>query len=225
VVQPLGGVIERVIIMKLKTWITLSIIGFSFFILNQFSIIPFVAVPTVSMEPVFHRGELILTKRVNTKDIQIGDIIVVAIPNTIQEKYQYPSSMVHRVTEISESTSGQSYFKTRGDNNPSEDPFKTNGKNVQGKVYWHTSKLGYPILFLHSIQGKISIVVIISLLIFDSLYQSFQRNRKKLNQYIISTFQAEIRNEFNGLRSDLQVIQQHLQTVSDKRNEETNENE
>lgn len=60
-------------------------------------------------------------------------------------------------------------------------------------------------------------------MLIDSIAKSFERNRKKLNQLLVGAFQKELQNEFEQLRSELQMFQQSMQQVAANRHENVEE--
>uniref|UniRef100_A0A670Z5R2 Signal peptidase complex catalytic subunit SEC11 n=1 Tax=Pseudonaja textilis TaxID=8673 RepID=A0A670Z5R2_PSETE len=75
---------------------------------------PIVVVLSGSMEPAFHRGDLLfLTNRVE-QPIRVGEIVVFRI-----EGREIP--IVHRVLKIHEKQNGDIKFLTKGDNNAVDD--------------------------------------------------------------------------------------------------------
>ncbi len=114
---------------------------------------PFLAVASNSMEPLLSRGDLILTQSVSSDRIQVGDVIVFKVASAIQEKYGYPDTLCHRVVRIN-TTDGNLSFRTKGDNNASEDPFITPVDNLVGQQKSAVSWLGYGVLYAQSNQGK-----------------------------------------------------------------------
>ncbi|XP_040824917.1 signal peptidase complex catalytic subunit SEC11A isoform X1 [Ochotona curzoniae] len=75
---------------------------------------PIVVVLSGSMEPAFHRGDLLfLTNRVDDP-IRVGEIVVFRI-----EGREIP--IVHRVLKIHEKQNGHIKFLTKGDNNAVDD--------------------------------------------------------------------------------------------------------
>uniref|UniRef100_A0A8C5STH2 Signal peptidase complex catalytic subunit SEC11 n=1 Tax=Laticauda laticaudata TaxID=8630 RepID=A0A8C5STH2_LATLA len=75
---------------------------------------PIVVVLSGSMEPAFHRGDLLfLTNRVE-EPIRVGEIVVFRI-----EGREIP--IVHRVLKIHEKQNGDIKFLTKGDNNAVDD--------------------------------------------------------------------------------------------------------
>lgn len=78
---------------------------------------PLVIVISGSMEPVMYRGDVVLLRGVDPKDVHVGDVIVYDAP-----MYAYP--IIHRVREIKTvEINGklERCFVTWGDNNPAPD--------------------------------------------------------------------------------------------------------
>jgi signal peptidase len=69
---------------------------------------PIMAVVSNSMEPTFHKGDLVIVKGVDPDEIKVGDIIVFENP-------WRGIPVVHRVIGIEE-VDGRRYFITKGDN-------------------------------------------------------------------------------------------------------------
>ncbi len=91
-------------------------------------------VATGSMEPKYSVGDVIIIKQTPKEKIKVGDII-----NYISENEA--NTITHRVVNIVEKD-GQVYYKTKGDNNNSEDPGLIRYDKVQGVLIFKISKLG-----------------------------------------------------------------------------------
>lgn len=91
-------------------------------------------VATGSMEPQYNIGDLIIIKETPKEKIQVGDVINFISENGID-------TITHRVIEIIEKD-GETYYKTKGDNNNSEDSGLVNFNQVQGVLVFKISKLG-----------------------------------------------------------------------------------
>lgn len=91
-------------------------------------------VATGSMEPEYSIGDMIIIKETPKEKIKAGDVI-----NYISENKA--DTITHRVIEVEEKQ-GQTYYKTKGDNNNSEDPEPINYNQVQGVLVFKISKLG-----------------------------------------------------------------------------------
>lgn len=119
---------------------------------------PFAPVTGISMAPVFKEGDLITYGKISPSEVKVGDIIVYNIPPLTQEHYNSPPVVTHRVVEIRDTTMGLQY-RTRGDNNPAQDPWSVGQGDIIGKVSQRLSYLGFPLLFLKSRPGLILIVI------------------------------------------------------------------
>ncbi len=91
-------------------------------------------VATGSMEPKYNVGDMIIIRETPEEKIKIGDII-----NYISENGT--DTITHRVVDIIEKD-GQTYYKTKGDNNNSEDSELVNYSQVKGTLVFKIGKLG-----------------------------------------------------------------------------------
>jgi signal peptidase len=121
---------------------------------------PIFAIPSNSMSPTINVGDLVLAKGVEPSSVNVGDIVVFNVPSPYDKIH--PSPIIHRVVEKID-LNGTLYFKTKGDNNPSEDPWLLPAGNVVGVYAWRIPYMGYPILFLRSPYG-LALVVVLALL-------------------------------------------------------------
>ena len=103
---------------------------------NNISILGFrqYVVATGSMEPKYNIGDLIVIRETTKEEIKIGDVI-----NYISETGI--DTITHRVVDIIQKD-GQTYYKTKGDNNNSVDPELVNYSQVKGILVFKISKLG-----------------------------------------------------------------------------------
>lgn len=113
-------------------------------------------VDTGSMEPGYSVGDLIIIKETPKEKIQVGDVINYTSANGID-------TITHRVVEILEKD-GETYYKTKGDNNNEEDPDLVNFNQVQGVLVFKISKLGTIIKKMLTENGIIIILAFIILL-------------------------------------------------------------
>lgn len=98
---------------------------------------PVVSVVSNSMEPILHRGDLLLVKGYGEYDA--GDIAI----------YQSPAVKFTIVHRIIEKTDGGFVFK--GDNNPAPDKLAVKKEQIVGKVMFAVPLLGYPRLALYAV--------------------------------------------------------------------------
>lgn len=111
-----------------------------------------VAVMSNSMVPEFARGYVVITKKINEKDIKnikVGDIL----------EYQLNQSVViHRIINI-EDEKGSLIFTTQGDNNNAPDIKKVEQNQIIGIVKFKIPYVGYPSVwfseFLFKKESKI----------------------------------------------------------------------
>jgi len=75
---------------------------------------PIVVVLSGSMEPAFHRGDLLFLTNHQEEPIRVGEIVVFKI-----EGRDIP--IVHRVLKVHEKENGEMKFLTKGDNNQVDD--------------------------------------------------------------------------------------------------------
>ena len=90
---------------------------------------PVVAVFSNSMVPEFYKGDMAVVEGVS--DIRLGDIIVFDVPSR-------SVPIIHRIISIQDGE-----IRTKGDNNPSIDPWITSKENVHGKVLFIIPGLGW----------------------------------------------------------------------------------
>ncbi len=128
---------------------------------------PFMGVPTGSMIPTLNRGDFVLVRASNR--IKVGDIIAFHVPSPYDKLN--PSPIIHRVVEIHKEN-GLIYYKTKGDNNPSVDPWMVPSKYVIGVVIWRMPLLGYIILYL---RNAYVIALIVAGLVFWTVYPYLKR--------------------------------------------------
>jgi signal peptidase len=132
---------------------------------------PFMAVSSQSMQPVLNYGDLILVRREQVENIEVGDIIAFNVPSPYNLVAQSPT--VHEVVEkLNEN--GEIYFKTKGDNNPTEDQWKVPAKNVIGKYAGKAPYIGLAALFL---GGPFGLAVISVLITLSFIYPYFKKKR------------------------------------------------
>ena len=119
--------------------ISIAIVWFS---AGVFPIRPYV-IATGSMQPMIYPGDMVLVKKMETKDLAVGDVI------------QFKSNEVyifHRIIDIMEDKEGIGY-KTKGDNNSAADPELIRPGVIRGIVVYTIPKIGWPTLFLKSNGG------------------------------------------------------------------------
>ena len=124
-----------------------------------------------SMSPTFKTGSLLITKKVDGREIKIDDII------TFRKKNDSLST-THRVVAIIEEDNTRK-FVTRGDANNVDDPIPVAENEVLGKVTVYIPLLGYVFGFIRTKQGIILVIVIPALIIMITQIIQLLRYKKE----------------------------------------------
>jgi len=130
---------------------------------------PLVSVTSRSMRPNLEVGDLVIIQGIPATHIQEGDIIVFNPP----EGRGYT---IHRVVETQTLTNGTILFKTKGDDNPTEDPYWVPDKNVHGRVLYRIPYLGY-IALDPTIPIILTIIMAMIMLLWPEKNKKFRRRR------------------------------------------------
>jgi len=147
-------------------------------------VMPFMPVFGNSMEPELHAGNLILIEEKAAADVKVGDIIVYNVPSAIQDYYNYPPVVAHRVIEVRDTEFGIAW-RTKGDNT-GEDPFTVRTNDLRGTVSDQIPFLGFPFLFLQSQQGLIFVMIALSLLALYLYANDLGRGGQKVHRGIFA---------------------------------------
>ena len=108
------------------------------------------------MEPTIKVEDAIITLRQEAKELEVGDIITF-----LSSDPRYSGlTITHRIVGIEKSKNGDLFFRTKGDNNNTEDTALVSAKNVFGRVILKIPKIGYIQTLLMQSYGWIIIVVI-----------------------------------------------------------------
>ncbi len=137
-----------------------------------------------SMEPELHAGNLILIEGKDATDVKVGDIIVYNVPSAIQDFYNYPPIVAHRVIEVRETQFGIAW-RTKGDN-AGEDPFTVRANDLRGTVSHQIPILGFPFLFLQSQQGLMFVAIALSLFALYLYASEISRGGQKVHRGIFA---------------------------------------
>lgn len=137
---------------KLKHENIFSLAAVSIFciLLIWFSVGVFPVYPSViltgSMKPVINPGDIVVIKKIQ----ELKDIESLKAGDIIQFKRD-EIMIVHRITElVKNEDDGLTYFRTKGDNNSTEDKNPVNPNDIKGTVYKTIPKLGLPALILRN---------------------------------------------------------------------------
>lgn len=130
----------------LKGWLAmvLLVVIMVCFGLGLFPIEPIV-IASDSMYPKIHKGDIVLIKDIDVKDIKKGDIIRYKMDNYY---------VIHRVVMINEDKDGSLQFITKGDNNNDVDLLPVKENQVCGIIKADIRYLGYPTLVINKILNS-----------------------------------------------------------------------
>ena len=130
---------------------------------------------TDSMYPEIESGDLIICHTIEPNEVKEGDVIAFFDPAG-----NGTSIVTHRVVEIVEEN-GTYSFRTRGDNNNTEDKDLVPGENLVGIYKSRIGGAGNVALFMQSTTGLIVCVVlpIILLVVYDVIRRRLYEKSKK----------------------------------------------
>lgn len=121
-----------------------------------------------SMETQIYKGDLVIVKEINAKDIKKNDIIAFRNDDIV---------ITHRVKEIY--TDGNNIsFKTKGDNNNTEDDFIVKADEVEGIYITKISKLGNVLVFLSKPLGMLVVILFIVVIAGGMYFITFKPSQK-----------------------------------------------
>lgn len=106
---------------------------------------PMVTVVSDSMEPTYHKGDLLILKNIPFNKIKVGDVIIFTVKGR-----NIP--IVHRVINKT-----SSHVETKGDNNPGQLPFEKNitADQIKGKAIFKIPKVGWTRILLGKLLTRI----------------------------------------------------------------------
>lgn len=166
-------------------------------LLSAYIIISPSMVPTIKVE------DAIIILRQEPEELEVGDIITF-----LSSDPRYSGlTITHRIVGIEKSENGDIFFRTKGDNNNTEDTALVSSKNVFGRVILKIPKIGYIQSLLMKSYGWIILVVIpcLGIVIYDII---------KLVKSIKGTIKKNAKNEIKQERIDL------IETKEDIKREE-----
>jgi len=128
-----------------------------------------------SMEPTIMTGDVILVKEVPQNEIQKRDIISFS---------QGGTNVTHRIIEIIQEN-GVTKYKTKGDNNNTEDKETITYEQIEGKYQFKINQFG---IIIDLLKSKVTLIVLILIMILLYFYKGKinnkkQKRREKREQY------------------------------------------
>ena len=142
---------------------------------------------TDSMYPEIESGDLIICNTAEAEDIKVNDVISFFDPAG-----NGTSIVTHRVIEIVEDD-GETFFRTRGDNNNTEDKELVSAENLVGVYKMRIAGAGHIAMFMQSTAGLIICVVlpIILLVGYDIIRRRiYEKNNKQDTDALLAELEA-----------------------------------
>ena len=135
---------------------------------------------TGSMLPEIQVNDVVVTKRVDVENLDVGDIITFASTDS-----RFAGTIItHRIIKKNPSKDGEGVtFQTKGDNNNVADSALVKPSNIYGKVILKIPKLGYLQEFLATDGGWIVVILIpcLTVISYDIVKLFKGLKRKKYN--------------------------------------------
>ena len=142
---------------------------------------------TDSMYPDIKSGDLIICNTAEAEDIRVNDVISFFDPAG-----NGTSIVTHRAIEIVEKD-GEIFFRTRGDNNNTEDKALVPAENLVGVYKMRIAGAGHIAMFMQSTAGLIICVVlpIILLVGYDIIRRRiYEKNNKQDTDALLAELEA-----------------------------------
>jgi signal peptidase I len=112
---------------------------------------------TGSMRPTIQPGDMVVDEPISPSQIRVGDIVTFREPHGTR-------TITHRVRDISISE-GQARVTTRGDANDTVEKWQIPVTGSVGRVVYMVPKIGYPVTWSHTRNGRLALVSIPALVL------------------------------------------------------------
>lgn len=112
---------------------------------------------TGSMRPMIQPGDMVVDETISPSQIRVGDIVTFREPHGTR-------TITHRVRKISISE-GQARVTTRGDANDTVEKWQVPVTGSVGRVVYQVPKIGYPVTWSHTRNGRLALVSIPALIL------------------------------------------------------------
>ena len=175
---------------------------------------------TDSMHPEIESGDLIICKTADAADIKVNDVISFFDPAG-----NGTSIVTHRVIEIVEKD-GELFFRTRGDNNNTEDKELVPAKNLVGIYKSRIAGAGHIAMFMQSTAGLILCVVlpIILLVGYDIIRRRiYEKSKKEDTDALLAELEALRAEKAEKEKSEAAVTEETTEETTEEATEEATE--
>ena len=133
-----------------------------------------------SMEPTIRKQDAIFVKEVPEEEIQVNDIISF----TTQEE----TNVTHRIVEIIEEN-GIKKYRTKGDNNRTEDKEKITYNQIEVKYQFKINQFG---IVTQILKSKITLIILVWLMVWIYGYQAIIKSRKRMRKEKRKAYEKKI---------------------------------
>lgn len=132
-----------------------SIIIVMVFVAFVAGILPYrpIAIMSYSMVPSFSRGDIVISKKLDSEDIKNLKV------NDVIEYKHNNSNIIHRIISIKRDINGELLFITKGDNNKTPDRNPVKEEQVTGLVKYMIPLIGYPSVWFSEVVFSAKSVV------------------------------------------------------------------
>jgi len=139
-----------------------------------------------SMVPTINVYDAIVIKRAEPEELEVDDVITFLSTDS-----RYSGLVItHRIVGIEKSKTGEIYFRTKGDNNNTEDSSLVRASNIYGKVMLKIPKIGYIQQALTNAVGWVVLIVIpcLGVVIYDiiKMFKAINPRRLPTNKEKVS---------------------------------------
>ncbi len=148
-----------------------------------------------SMESEIFPGDLAIVKDVETKELKVNDVIAFRSEDLV---------VTHRIVEI-KNENGAIKYKTKGDNNNSQDVGDVLPEQVEGLYKFKISKMGNLAMFMQTPTGIISCLSIPLLLLVLLHMKEIKEDRKYINEKVNK--QKQMEKEIEELKKKNEELQ------------------
>jgi signal peptidase len=112
---------------------------------------------TGSMRPTIQPGDMVVDQAISPTQVRVGDIVTFREPHGTR-------TITHRVRDITISE-GQAHVTTRGDANDTVEKWQVPVTGSIGRVVYQVPKIGYPVTWSHTRNGRLALVSIPALVL------------------------------------------------------------
>ena len=112
---------------------------------------------TGSMRPTIQPGDMVVDEPISPSQIRVGDIVTFREPHGTR-------TITHRVRKI-DISEGQARVTTRGDANDTVEKWQVPVTGNVGRVVYMVPKIGYPVTWSHTRNGRLALVSIPALVL------------------------------------------------------------